>query len=477
MSGTNTEKQLPHDAQAERSVLGACLISPRAVGEAVEVLGEGDAGQFYFSGHQVVWNAIVRLWRAGREVDLVTVVADLEQHKTLENAGGAVLVAELTGASPTSCNVGHYAAIVWDRHVLRELYEVCCRGAAGALDGGQEGAALVDEVEGEVFALGVADRAGTLEKAGAVVPAAFAQLEAQILGRNSVTGLRTGLDDLDRLLGGLQPGDLCILAARPSVGKTAFALNIAANVALEEQRGVYFASLEMSREQLVKRLLCMVGGVDLEKLRDGYSPGQDVQRAQRAADLIYNAPLWIDERVGLSPAALRARVRRWAATEKKAGLVVVDYLQLMTSGGRVENRQTEIAGISRCLKAMAREVGMPVLVLSQLSRDADKHEGGVPQLWHLRESGAIEQDADVVVLMCRPPIDAEDAEQDRVQMFVAKQRNGPTGRVDAVFRKGLQLFVGYTDREPPRPVTCASRALGQREFDDAAEDDEIDFNA
>lgn len=471
--GTETvEIQPPHDAQAERSVLGACLISGRAVGEAVEILGDADEGQFYFSGHQVVWNAIVGLWRRGSEVDLVTVCADLEQRRKLADAGGASCVAELSGAAPTSFNVAHYAGIVRDRHLLRQLYEVCARGAARAMEGVSDGSLLVDSVEGEVFALGVRDRAGSLERAGVSVAAAFAQLEAQILGRDSVTGLRTGLDDLDRILGGLQPGDLCILAARPSVGKTAFALNIAANVALDERRGVYFASLEMSREQLTKRLMCMVGGVDLERVRDGYAASTDVHRAQFAADKIFNAPIWIDERVGLTPLALRARARRWAAGNKDAGLIIVDYLQLMANGGRNENRQVEIAQISRSLKALAREVNMPVVVLSQLSRDADKHEGGVPQLWHLRESGAIEQDADVVVLMCRAPVDDSGCDLDRIQLFVAKQRNGPTGRVDAVFRKGLQLFLGYTDRDAPAGTAGVWGKAVQQEIGNGADDED-----
>jgi replicative DNA helicase len=238
---------------------------------------------------------------------------------------------------------------------------------------------------------------------------------------------------------------MIVLAARPSVGKTAFSLNIAAHVAIHEKKGVLLFTLEMSKEQFMYRLLCLVGQVDMNRIRDGYLAEAEIPKAQRAAGQLMHASIYMDESVGLTPLEMRSRARRHAAQHPDLGLVIIDYMQLMHTGGRSENRQTEISEISRAIKGLARELHVPVMALSQLSREAEKNDQGLPQLSHLRESGSIEQDADVVLMLSRPPIAEREAKKDVIAVNISKQRNGPTGQVELLFRKNMQRFLSMDD--------------------------------
>lgn len=463
----------PQDIDAERSTLGAMLINPAAVATAAEILGETRAGLFYVPAHQMVYNACLDLYRQSRPVDLVTVVTQLGQAGQLEAAGGASAVAELSGASPTSANVEHYARIVLDRYHARALIDACNVAIARAYESRSDADTLLNETEAEIFALAQHGGGASVHPVGALVGPAFDALEKRVRNREFVTGLRTGIDPLDKMLCGIQPGDMVILAARPSVGKTAFALNVAEHVARREGKGVLMFSLEMSKEQFTHRLLCLAGGIDMDRVRDGYLAQGEIPKAQEAAGALQDAPIWIDETVALTPLDLRARARRHAAQHKNLGLVVIDYMQLMTTRQRRENRQNEIAEISRSIKALARELRVPVMALSQLSREAEKNDRGIPMLSHLRESGSIEQDADVVLMLSKPSGDDPAAGHDVVVCHIAKQRNGPIGKVEMLFRKQTQQFRTLGHDAPPPSVGRPVRQRGPRHHPctDGTEDD------
>ena len=443
------DREPPHNVEAERSVLGAILINPQAVGSAIEILGEGGTDTFYIPAHQHIFDAAVALFRRNTPPDLVTVTQELAQRGQLEEAGGVTAVADLTGAAPTSANIEHYAKIVLSTALTRRLIALCAVVTAQAYDGGMEVEDLLEDAEKQVFQLSEFRHTNPIYAAADLVKESMEQLEKRIRNKISITGLPTGFHRLDTLLSGLQPSDMIVLAARPSVGKTAFALNIAQHVAIHEKRGVLLFTLEMSKEQFMYRLLCMVGQVDMNRLRDGFVAEAELPKAQRAAGQLMQASIYMDESVGLSPLELRSRARRHAAQHPDLGLVIIDYMQLMHTTGRSENRQVEIAEISRAIKGLARELHVPVMALSQLSREAEKNDQDSPQLSHLRESGSIEQDADVVMMLSRPPAKEREEKKDVIYLDIAKQRNGPTGRVELLFRKNMQRFTLVDDRGAP----------------------------
>ena len=443
------DREPPHNVEAERSVLGAILINPQVVGQAVEILGEGSADTFYIPAHQNIYDAAVALFRRSTPADLVTVTEELTRRGQLEGAGGVTAVADLTGAAPTSANIEHYARIVLDAALTRRLIATCAVVTAQAYDGGMAVEELLEDAEKQVFQLSEHRHTNPIYSAADLVTESMKQLEARIRNKDSITGLPTGFHTLDKLLSGLQPSDMIVLAARPSVGKTAFSLNIAAHVAIEQKKGVLLFTLEMSKEQFMYRLLCLVGQVDMNRVRDGYLAEAEVPKAQRAAGQLMNASIYMDESVGLTPLEMRSRARRHAAQHPDLGLVIIDYMQLMHISGRSENRQTEISEISRAIKGLARELRVPVMALSQLSREAEKNDTGSPQLSHLRESGSIEQDADVVMMLSRPPAKDREEKKDVIVLDIAKQRNGPTGRVELLFRKNMQRFMSIDDHGSP----------------------------
>ncbi len=441
------DRMPPQNIDAERSVLGAMLLNSEAVGTGIEVLRESAADVFYSEKHQYIYSAIVSLYRNNTPIDLVTLVEQLTRDGQLEVVGGPSYISDLAAAVPTSANVEYYAKIVLDAAVLRRVITACTRLAGEAYSLPPDVNALLDEAEQSIFSISETRQLNPIYKVVDLIPDAIDRIESIIKSHTGYTGLPSGYHRLDEMLSGFQPSDMIILAARPSVGKTAFALNVAANAAIREKKSVLVFSLEMSKEQLVQRLLCMEGQIDSKRLRTGFLAKSEFPKLQEAAGKLNTAPVFIDDTPNISILELRSKARRHAA-QHSIDLLIIDYLQLMRAPGRTESRQTEIAEISRSVKGLARELRVPVIALSQLSREAEKDDTGAPKLSHLRESGAIEQDADVVLMLSRPPAykrAGDDEEEDPaheklIHVNIAKQRNGPTGKIDLYFDRNIQRF-------------------------------------
>ncbi len=433
------DRMPPQNIDAERSVLGAMLLNPDAVGTAIEILHEASEDVFYVEAHQLIYQSMVSLFRKDFPIDAVTLVEQLQRDGALETAGGASYIGELAGAVPTSANVDYYAQIVLDCSVLRKLITICTQVVGEAYAGADEVRNLLDKAEERIFAIAEQRQLRPIYKVADLLEDSINRIEEIIRAHSGITGLATGFSKLDELLSGLQPSDMVIVAARPSVGKTAFALNLAEYAAVQLGKSVLIFSLEMSKEQLVQRLLCMIGRINSRRLRTGFLAQTEFPKLTAAADKLSRAPIYIDDSVNISMLDLRSKVRRHKS-QNALDLVVIDYLQLMSGVGRVENRQVEIAEISRGVKGIARELRIPVLALSQLSREAEKDDQGMPKLSHLRESGAIEQDADVVLMLSRPPAHDTEGNENFIHLQVAKQRNGPTGKLDLVFDREFQRF-------------------------------------
>ncbi|MDZ4859876.1 MAG: replicative DNA helicase [Candidatus Hydrogenedentes bacterium] len=445
----------PQSIDAERSVLGAMLLNPEAVGTAIEVLKDDAASVFYAEPHQLIYDGILKLYRSATPVDVVTLMEQLGRDGTIEKAGGVSFIAELAGAVPTSANIEYYARIVQDAAVLRRLIFACTTLVGEAYESPGDVNTLLDKAESAMFSIAETRQLSPIFSVGDLVPDAIDRIEAIIRSHKGYTGVPSGFHQLDQMLSGFQPSDMVVLAARPSVGKTAFSLNIASFVAIHEKKSVLVFSLEMSKEQLVQRLLCMAGGIDSQRLRSGYLARNEFPKVQLGANKLSNAPIFIDDTPNISILELRSKARRHAA-QHSVDLIVIDYLQLMRAPGRTESRQTEIAEISRSIKGIARELRCPVMALSQLSREAEKDDAGTPKLSHLRESGAIEQDADVVIMLSRPPAfkrqggggggdDDDDSgggggHENLIHVNIAKQRNGPTGKLELYFDRNTQRF-------------------------------------
>ena len=415
------ERVPPQDQDAEQAVLGAMLIDPDAVSRAMEILRPED---FYRPGHRLLFQAMIDLADHEQAVDVVTAASALRKTGHLEAVGGAAYLAELQDVVATSANVAYHARIIADRALLRGLIEAGTDIARQGYEAEGDPAEILDQAEERIFRLSH-KRTGTALPLSAVLIDAFTHLEARY-NNPDVLGVPSGFPDLDRLTAGFQPSDLTVIAARPSMGKTTFILNVARNAA---RAGVPVAlfSLEMSREQLALRLLCSEAGIDSQKIRQGRVEQGEWAILSKALGDLGDAPIYIDDSPSLSALDIRARSRRLKA-EHHLGLVIIDYMQLMQGSARAENRQQEISQISRSLKALAREIEVPVIALSQLSRAVEARQDRRPMLSDLRESGAIEQDADVVAFIYRDDYYNADSDQAGVvDIIVAKQRNGPTG--------------------------------------------------
>src|SRR6266436_1495721 len=421
------ERPLPQNLDAERSILGAILLDNHALNAAIENIKPED---FFLEQHRRVFNQMIALGESQQAIDLVTLTESLHRVGELEASGGAPYLAALADGMPRVSNVEHYARIVREKALLRNLIHATHNIQQRALEGEDGADTILDNAESSIFAL-AEDRV----KAG-LIPVKDIVREGK-----SITGVSTGYTELDKLLSGLQPSELLILAARPSQGKTALALNFAENISIRAGSPVAFFSLEMSKESLLQRLVASVAQIDAHKFRSGHLSREDWRRMTEALGTISNAPLWIDDAGSTSVLEIGAKARR-LKREKGLSLVVVDYLQLITGRGRFGNRQEEVSSISRALKGLAKELQIPVLVLSQLTRAPEREERG-PQLSDLRESGAIEQDADVVMFIYRPHFfkhDAAPEEREQAEILIAKQRNGPTDKIKFVFRSRLTRF-------------------------------------
>jgi replicative DNA helicase len=434
----------PHSIEAEQSVLGGLLLDNLAWDRAADLLGDSD---FYRHEHRLIYAAIGALVNATRPADVITVFEHLQSLGRADECGGLAYLNALAQSVPSAANLRRYAEIVRERAILRKLVAASDEIATTAFNPqGRQVAQILDEAEGKIFSIG---EEGSRSRQGFH---SMDQLVVQLIdrvnelaenGAEDVTGVRTGFYDLDRITAGLQPGDLIVLAARPSMGKTAFALNIAENVAVNEGIPVVVFSMEMGASQLALRMVGSLGRIDQQHLRTGALRDDEWGRLSEAVDKLGKAPVFIDESPALNSSELRARARRQARQCGRLGLIVVDYLQLMSgSSSSEENRATELGEISRGLKALAKELRCPVIALSQLNRSVESRNDKRPMMSDLRESGAIEQDADVIMFIYRDDYYNKDASKEPgvAEIIIGKQRNGPVGTVKLTFLKPLTKF-------------------------------------
>jgi len=435
----------PHSVEAEQSVLGGLLLEASALDKIADLITDDD---FYRHEHRLIYRQIVRLSEMSKPVDVITVAEALEIAGELDKVGGLPYLGSLAQNVPSAANIRRYGEIVRERSIMRKLVEVGTDIASSAYNPtGRDAAQLLDEAEGKVFEIA---EAGSRGKQGFIaMPPLLTQVVERIEtlyardNQNDVTGTATGFTDLDRMTSGLQAGDLIIVAGRPSMGKTAFSINIAENVALDSKLPVAIFSMEMGASQLAMRMLGSVGKLNQHDLRTGRLQDDDWGRLTHALGKLNDAPIHIDESAALSALEVRARSRRLHRQHGGLGLIVVDYIQLMSSnaGKASENRATEISEISRSLKSLAKELHVPVVALSQLNRSLEQRPNKRPVMSDLRESGAIEQDADLILFIYRDEVyNSDSPDKGKAEIIVGKQRNGPIGKVELAFRGEYTRF-------------------------------------
>ncbi|GKV67337.1 replicative DNA helicase [Sporosarcina sp. NCCP-2331] len=443
------ERTPPHNNEAEQSVIGAIFLEPQALITASEILLPED---FYRIAHKKIFETMLVLSDKGQPIDLVTITEELKVKNELEDVGGISYLAELANAVPTAANIVHYANIVEEKSLLRRLIRV----ATGIVEDGytreDEVEALLGEAEKKMMEVSNRKNAGDFRHIKDVLVETYDNIELLHTRKGEVTGIPTGFRDLDKITAGFQRNDLIIVAARPSVGKTAFALNVAQNVATKTDENVAIFSLEMGAEQLVMRMLCAEGNIDAQVLRTGNLEADDWRKLTMAMGSLSNAGIFIDDSPGIRINEIRSKCRR-LQQEHGLGMIMIDYLQLIMGSGRgSDNRQQEVSEISRSLKALARELKIPVIALSQLSRGVEQRQDKRPMMSDLRESGSIEQDADIVSFLYREDYyDKETEMQNMIEIIIAKQRNGPTGTVTLAFAKEYNKFlnIDWSQHEGP----------------------------
>lgn len=439
MNDPQLDRVPPHNQEAEQSVIGAIFLEPQALITASEILIPDD---FYRSAHQKIFQTMLRLSDQGKAIDVITVTEELSSHNELEDVGGISYITEIANAVPTAANVGYYAQIVSEKAVLRRLIRVATKIVEDGYTREDEVDALLSEAESRVMEVANRKNAGDFKHVKDVLVETYANVEHLQNRKGDITGIPTGFRDLDRLTAGFQRGDLIIVAARPSVGKTAFALNVAQAVGTQTEENVAIFSLEMGAEQLVMRMLCAEGNIDAQVLRTGALNSEDWRKLTMATGTLSRAGIYIDDSAGVRVSEIRAKCRR-LKQEHGLGMILIDYLQLIQGSGIAgQNRQQEVSEISRSLKALARELEVPVIALSQLSRGVEQRQDKRPMMSDLRESGSIEQDADIVAFLYREDYyDKETEDANTIEIIVAKQRNGPTDTVKLAFKKEFNKFV------------------------------------
>lgn len=443
MSDLFLDRVPPQNKEAEQSVLGAVFLSKDALNTAIEILRPED---FYKTAHQRIFQTMVDLYEKGEPVDLVTVTAELQDHKLLDEIGGVTYLTEIASSVPTAANIEYYAKIVEEKSLLRRLIHTATKIANDGYSREDDVTAIIADAEKYILEISQNRNTGGFIPIRDALMETYERIEFLSQRRGDITGISTGYTDLDKMTAGLQRSDLIILAARPSVGKTAFALNLAQNVAAREGETVAIFSLEMGATQLVQRMICAEGNLDASRMRSGTLEEDDWQKLTMAIGTLAKAPIYIDDTPGITVMDIRAKCRRLQA-EKGLGLILIDYLQLIHGRGRGDNRQQEVSEISRTLKGIARELNVPVIALSQLSRGVEQRQDKRPLMSDIRESGSIEQDADIVAFLYRDDYyDKETENKNVIEVIIAKQRNGPTGTVELAFLKEYNKFVSLDNR-------------------------------
>ncbi len=441
----DNQRKLPQNIEAEQSVLGAMLIRQEAITETQEILRADD---FYREAHRIVYNAIEELFSNHEAVDLVTLTEQLRKTNNLDKVGGISFVTALANSVPTAANVVYHAKIVKEKAELRRLIDAATEIAAKAYADEDDVDDIMDDAEKKILAIAANQMRGNFVPISEIIISAIDRVERLYENQGGLTGISTGFSDLDQLTSGLQPSDLVLVAARPSMGKTAFTLNIATYAALHDS-SVAFFSLEMSKEQLVQRMICSEGGIDSQRLRTGDLLDEEWTQLIATADRLSTAKIYIDDTPGITVMELRSKARRLKA-EHGLDLVIIDYLQLMQgrSARSGDNRQQEISEISRSLKALARELDVPVVALSQLSRSVESRQVKKPMLSDLRESGSLEQDADIVMFLYREDYYNQETENKNItEVIIAKHRNGPIDTVRLFFHKEYTKFRSVSPME------------------------------
>ncbi|PAQ14110.1 replicative DNA helicase [Bacillus sp. FJAT-42315] len=444
MSDVMTDRIPPQSIEAEQAVLGAIFLEPSALTVASEILIPED---FYRTAHQKIYNHMLKLNDHGKAVDVVTVTEELAAIKDLEDVGGVVYLTELAESVPTAANIEYYARIVEEKSLLRRLIRTATHIAQEGYSREDEVEALLSEAEKSIMEVAQRKNTSAFHNIKDVLVRTYDNIEMLHNRKGDVTGIPTGFAELDSMTAGFQRNDLIIVAARPSVGKTAFALNIAQNVATKTDENVAIFSLEMGAEQLVMRMLCAEGNINAQNLRTGSLTDEDWRKLTMAMGSLSNSGIYIDDTPGVRIGEIRSKCRR-LKQEQGLGMILIDYLQLIQGSGRSgENRQQEVSEISRSLKALARELEVPVIALSQLSRGVEQRQDKRPMMSDIRESGSIEQDADIVAFLYRDDYyDKESENKNIIEIIIAKQRNGPVGTVSLAFVKEYNKFVNLERR-------------------------------
>jgi replicative DNA helicase len=431
----------PQNVEAEQSILGGILIENDAINKVTEIVTPDD---FYRDAHRKIYNALINLTERDEPADLITLTNELRKLNQLDTIGGASYIASLIDSVPTAANIEYYAKIVKEKAILRKLIQTSTEIITQSYDDRGDVETFIDEAERAIFQISERRVKPSFYPIREIVKQSFKTIERLFEKKEMVTGVPSGFRELDQKTAGFQPSDLIIVAGRPSMGKTAFCLNVAQYAAIEKKTPIAIFSLEMSKEQLVIRMLCSEARVEGTKLRTGFLIESDWPRLTLAAGNISEAPIFIDDSAALSVLELRAKARRLKA-EHGLGMIVVDYLQLMKGRLRAESRQQEISEISRSLKALAKDLAVPVIAVSQLSRRTEERQGMRPQLSDLRESGAIEQDADLILFIYRDEVynrSEDNPNRGKAEVIIGKQRNGPIGKVDLAF---LDKYTTFKD--------------------------------
>ncbi|QHW32220.1 replicative DNA helicase [Paenibacillus rhizovicinus] len=438
----------PQNMEAEQAVLGAVLLQTEALITAMERLKSED---FYLPSHQLIYDAMVELGEANQPIDLVTLTSYLQDRQQLEEIGGVSYLAKLGNAVPTAANVDYYAQIVEEKSMLRRLIRTATNIVSDGYAAADDVGLMLSDAESRIMELSNRRSSNGFISIRDVLMEVFERVEHLYSNKGGASGIPSGFSDLDKMTSGFQRNDLIIVAARPSVGKTAFALNIAQNVGVRARETVAIFSLEMSAAQLVQRMICAESNVDAGRMRTGELVGDDWEKLTMAIGSLSEAQIYIDDTPGITVADIRAKCRR-LKKERGLGMILIDYLQLIQGRGKAgENRQQEVSEISRTLKQIARELEVPVIALSQLSRGVEQRQDKRPMMSDLRESGSIEQDADIVAFLYRDDYyDKESEKKNIIEIIIAKQRNGPVGTVELAFLKNYNKFVGL-DRSHQEP--------------------------